>query len=347
MRKSALRLILLVMVLSVAVFGFAASSYAVDINCNFQDNKLVWQLRVNPPLEFAQESFFAKDNGNDWTCDPGLINVRASMLDGIPVNNAVTTGVIVDENADNHADLLTVTVDGAYPCYYNSVSMLVDHYGSETVMPGPVLHWMGHAYPIEDYKVYLLLDDGTIMLYPYPYDQIVPENALIEFKWKNNTGRTLYEGDTAEEVFDFHILKGTPPPPGEPLGLTPGYWKNWRNHYTEEQFSALLQETIAGSTIDADGIFANYSAKDPVTILKAHLLATQLTLNLSGLPDYPNPGDAYLTQSMQIEWGGIVTVGEAVDRALDILANPTAFTKQQILAIKNLLDYINNLGELQ
>jgi uncharacterized surface anchored protein len=84
----------------------------------------------------------------------------------------------------------------------------------------------------------------------------------------------------------------------ECIGLTPGYWKNWDNHYTREQFEILLQGTIANGDIEiAQSIFGAYSAssEEEMTILKAHLLATQLTLNLTNNPDMPNPDDSNLT----------------------------------------------------
>lgn len=89
------------------------------------------------------------------------------------------------------------------------------------------------------------------------------------------------------------------------VGLTPGYWKNWHNHYTPEQFQELLrypQETIAENIEEADKIFSRWRAKRDweIKILRAHLLATQLTLNLTKMPDMPNPDDAYLLDDCQV-----------------------------------------------
>jgi hypothetical protein len=130
------------------------------------------------------------------------------------------------------------------------------------------------------------------------------------------------------------------------VGLTPGYWKNWRNHYNDSEFKQLLEGTIAGNITIADNIFANYNASPgyELTILKAHLLATQLTLHLTD-SDLPNPDDAYLTGECTIEWeGNMVTVGAVVDNALNISNNSTAYERDEILEVKDQLDTINNLA---
>lgn len=135
-------------------------------------------------------------------------------------------------------------------------------------------------------------------------------------------------------------------PNQELVGFTPGYWKNWRKHYSTEQFNSLLAGTIAVDSDSADKIFSKYSAGPgmELTILRAHLLATQLTLNLTRMPVLPNTGNAYLVESGNVELGEIQTVGEAVQKALDVLDNPDCYTREQVLDIKDLLDHINNLG---
>jgi len=320
-------MLLRLLILAAAAFGPAGWSYAMDINCNVQNTDVVWELRVIPDLELVNYSYMGKDAGNDWTCDPGLENIRQTGED-----KGSTTGEFKDENGDSKLDLLTVKVINIYPCYYNEVSMKVYNGGSEPItMPQPVLHWLGQE---------ILLEDGMVTTV---YD---PEGkAVMELCWLNNTGKVLYPGKKFEEVFEFHFI-APPATPPEITGLTPGYWKNWRNHYTAEQFNALLKSTIAPDIATADKIFSHYSAAPgkEITILKAHLLAAQLTLNLTKMPELPNPDGACLTESSKVEWqGGVITVGEAVKRALDILANPAAYTREQILQVKDLLDMINNL----
>ena len=123
--------------------------------------------------------------------------------------------------------------------------------------------------------------------------------------------------------------------------------KNWRNHYTRNQFQILLEGTIAdGKVTNAILIFWRYNSRpgNELSILKAHLLATQLTLNLTKYPDMPNPDNAYLTGDCQVEWNGETwDVNRIMDMALSIYNNPDAYTRDQILEVKNILDKINNM----
>ena len=121
-------------------------------------------------------------------------------------------------------------------------------------------------------------------------------------------------------------------------GLTPGYWSNWRNQYTEAEFSILLQGTIAEGDIGlADFYLSSIGCdnEDAVHCMRRFLMANQLTLNLTLHPGLPNPGDAGLVGLCSID--GIGTLQEAIDAALAILANPGGFTREEILAVKNAL----------
>jgi hypothetical protein len=134
------------------------------------------------------------------------------------------------------------------------------------------------------------------------------------------------------------------------MGLTPGYWKNWGNHYTDAQFCVVLQGTIADvgdCTADiaaADAIFAHWDANpdDYMTILKAFLLADQLTLNLTQNPGLPNPSNGSLVPECVCGWSptapctcGSVSLGDAIAAALDIIAHPGNYTRDQVLVVKD------------
>ncbi len=434
MRKQLIGLIVMLLFL----LGFNTCAYAVTINGDVYGSNLVWQIRTTQGLTF-ETSYSSKDQGLDWLCDQRFTNLRQSNQD--------TSSC--DGTFNNTADLFTFTTYNIYPGYYNQISAWVTNSSTENqVMPGPVLNWMGNEQPINDYRIYLLLADGGIV----PYSEPIPDNALVEFIWGNNTGTAMEPGDSLQEAFKFHIISPVDVPtpsisltkeasvteatvgtqitysytvtntgdvtltgvtltddklgvialsktilaPGEsasgiltytvqesdlpdPLqntatvtgyynqttvtaqdnasvillvpdeelyGLTPGYWKNWRNHYTDEQFKALLVGTIAPDINTANAIFGKYSSRPgmELTILKAHLLATQLTLNLTKMPDLTNLDGAFLVESGLIEWEGMeITIAEAVQQALDIWTNPEIYTRSQILEAKNLLDYINNL----
>ena len=128
-------------------------------------------------------------------------------------------------------------------------------------------------------------------------------------------------------------------------GLTPGYWKNWRNHYTESQILTLLAGTIAPTIAEADAIFAAYNASpdEEITIMRAMLLANQLTLNLTQHPELPNPSGGSLFRACQAP-GVAETLGEIIDQALAIHANPGAFSRDEILRVKTILDTFANLN---
>ena len=69
------------------------------------------------------------------------------------------------------------------------------------------------------------------------------------------------------------------------LGLTPGYWGNWDNHYSEDQFLLLLQGTIGeGETLDTVNYWLSSvgcDGADAVHCMRRFLLANQLTLSLT------------------------------------------------------------------
>jgi hypothetical protein len=136
-----------------------------------------------------------------------------------------------------------------------------------------------------------------------------------------------------------------PPPPPECVGLTPGYWKNWANHYTEEEFLSLLPGTIAegGSAADAVAILS-YGGPDPVQRLAKFVLANQLTINLTGT-DLPNPsGGSLHGECGHGEFEG-ETLGGALEAALAVLADPGSYSKDYINWLKSLLDAFANLGD--
>ena len=153
--------------------------------------------------------------------------------------------------------------------------------------------------------------------------------------------------DNPGRVWFKHIGVETPPPPPPPFcdGLTPGYWKNWRNHYTRAQFTTLLSGTIATSISQADAILSISDSPKSSAIekLRKFVLANQLTLNLGANPGFPNPDGAGLSGTCTATSGG-TQLGNALATAYQMLANPSAYTTEQILAVKDVLDAIANLG---
>ena len=132
------------------------------------------------------------------------------------------------------------------------------------------------------------------------------------------------------------------PPPAVCAGLTPGYWKNWRNHYTAAQFASLLPGTIASSIAQADAIFAA-KGSNSIAKLKWFVLANQLTLNLTAASSLPNPSSGSLSGSCVAVAGG-PELGGTLSTALNILNGVGGpYTDAYILGIKDILDAIANL----
>jgi len=178
--------------------------------------------------------------------------------------------------------------------------------------------------------------NGRILLENVPCGEYTITETVAPGDYVRTTDsqtKTVTNGETATFSFVNTIEHDC-------VGLTPGYWKNWRNHYTPEQFSELLKGTIANGNINAaidaaDGIFhPKMSDFKGLLKLKSHLLATQLTLNLGTL-----------TEDCQVQWNSETwTVGLAVEEALDILRNPAAYTSDYIVKMREILEMISNLG---
>ena len=125
-------------------------------------------------------------------------------------------------------------------------------------------------------------------------------------------------------------------------GLTPGYWKNWRNHYTAAQFNVLLQGTIAGSIAQADAIFAD-KGSNATAKLRWFVLAHQLTFNLM-TTTFPNPSGGNLTATCSegLSSGNLGTWMTAGLNILNGVGGP--YSEAYILQVKSALDVIANLG---
>lgn len=129
------------------------------------------------------------------------------------------------------------------------------------------------------------------------------------------------------------------------VGLTPGYWVNWRNHYSSEQFLDLLEGTIAGSIAEADHMLTSLGCdgSDVLHCMERFLLANQLTLNLTQHPEYPNPSGGSMFFACQVP-GYEGNLGDWLDEALKIHdVAGMGYLPEEILWVKTMLDYFANL----
>lgn len=133
------------------------------------------------------------------------------------------------------------------------------------------------------------------------------------------------------------------------VGLTPGYWVNWSNHYSDAQFLSLLQGTIAqGSITTANAYLTSVGCDngDAFACMRRFLLSTQLTLNLTGSPSLPNPSGGDLKAACQAN-GDAHDLGYWLAEALKIYnANGAGYDRDYILTVKNWLDTYANLRQI-
>jgi hypothetical protein len=178
----------------------------------------------------------------------------------------------------------------------------------------------------------------------------VSDDIFANFEDPDGCGGNLPipAGHTAEltggdgVVFFFKACPPSPPPPGDCDGLTPGYWKNWKNHYSYDQFAELIDNTS----------FPDLSNTEATNILKANnpalarlfkfVLANELTLALTNLENLPNPSGGNLTETCAVNGGS--QLGASLVIALDMLENPGNYTEQEILDMGSILDAIANLN---
>lgn len=140
--------------------------------------------------EFDSNSYMCKDTGDDWTCDPyTMLDVRALDKDV-----GSTTGVLSDSDEDGDLDTLTVTINNAYPCYYNEISVKVHNNGTMALHTGqPVIVWFGQEIPLPIGSVLVLYDpDG---------------NEILEVRWMEPFGDQIHPSEHREISFDLHVLQ--------------------------------------------------------------------------------------------------------------------------------------------
>lgn len=129
------------------------------------------------------------------------------------------------------------------------------------------------------------------------------------------------------------------------VGLTPGYWVNWRNHYSDTEFLTLLPGTIADSIADADRLLTatGCDGEDAINCLRRFILANQLTLNLTASDLAFQPGEMYPICELYSYPDIPGNVGYWLDEALTIHASGgVGYEREYILYVKTILDLFAN-----
>ncbi|MEW6183954.1 MAG: hypothetical protein AB1500_12415 [Bacillota bacterium] len=201
MKKTTIICIIAVLAMAAMGFGYAKWSDTVTATVVAQSGELAWGWVAGSFMDHEYAG------GADATCDLGLKNPRMCP-EGKNVGS--TTGTFSDTNGDSVLDLLTVTVENGYPCYFNEISGRVENFGTiPAIIQKAKLYWMNNEFVIDSYKVYWLGKDGTIVLYTSDLDvqNVVGGNWVLEFRFGDNVGAQLHTGDQAEESFEFHVLQ--------------------------------------------------------------------------------------------------------------------------------------------
>lgn len=156
------------------------------------------------------------------------------------------------------------------------------------------------------------------------------------------------DGSGATDDIEVCFLPAPPPPPSVCIGLTPGYWKNWDNHYTTEQFQSLVDwvNAYTGESLTIDDIVdaLSYGGPDAVQKLWKFYYSNLLTLALTDIGDLPNPDGAGLTEDCTLP-DSSQSLADALDAAEAIFADPGSYKRKDINGVKDILDAFANMGD--
>lgn len=207
MRKVALLCLAAVLSLSVMGFGFAkwSSTVGATVDAKTGSYKLAW----------VNNSMIQHDKGPDWHAKQGLVGVD---VDSELKDVGSTSGSFEDTDKDGFLDRYNVTIDNAYPYYYNEISGKITNAGTiPLIIQKPTLHWQGNALKeteltIEDGFVYWLGADGRVIRPTQeqintPLKYGVGDNWVLELRWMDNADRQIHPGQIFEESFELQVLQ--------------------------------------------------------------------------------------------------------------------------------------------
>ncbi len=206
MKRTSIISILVIVAFAMMGIGFAMWSDTVTVSASAQAGDL--------KFHYITGSSDSKDIAGDWTCDYGLRNIRGAV-EGKDVGS--TTITMEDTNSDSFQDKINVTVNNAYPCYFNDISWWVESTGSiPVIIQSAKLTWGGTEYDIISGKLYIFCmdrDTGAYNLIKVPStvgnleDYYESMDGVIEFKWGDNVGLQLHPHESVEQSFIFHVVQ--------------------------------------------------------------------------------------------------------------------------------------------
>jgi len=187
MKRIGLLCLAIVLALGTLGVGYAAWTDTVYITGTVNTGNVDWEI--------VPGSQSQKSDDPDWNCFWDLeVGTRAPDPEG---KNVATTTVVIESVA--HPHLMTVTLDNAYPYYYDHIAFVVHGLGSI-----PLRIWKAEVW-----------NDGTLVKTLYANDYVYlnldgePGNDL-ELYWGNGWGEQLHYCDKHDMSFELLVLQPAP-----------------------------------------------------------------------------------------------------------------------------------------
>ena len=177
MKKCLLLCFLVVLLLGGTGAGYALWSETLYIDGTVNTGEVDWEW-WNDIFPGEEPYATSQDTGTDPSWDKDVASTETDFE---------------DTDGDGDYDLFLVTVDNAYPGYWNHLSTWVHCNGTvPIIIEGATLTYNGDDYLLPD-GVWVITDDG-----------------VMRFKWGNNTGDQLHFCDERNMSFTFQVLQPAP-----------------------------------------------------------------------------------------------------------------------------------------
>jgi hypothetical protein len=182
--KTAVPAIFAIALIALAIVGFSYAHWSETLWLSGTVRTGEMCAEFVPPITTT-------DHGNDWTCDPGIVNVRQINKD---IGSSAARSI--DTNADGCNDTIIVELNHVYPCYYEHMAFWIHNCGT---IPWRI--WRA------------IFNPGNVIIYRPSYltlDLNGDGNADIEIYWGDNFGQQVDPCGRVDLSFDIHILQPFP-----------------------------------------------------------------------------------------------------------------------------------------
>jgi len=180
-KKTAMLSVLSILALSMMGFAYALWSETLTISGSVATGEVNWEFV--PMYNFA-------DHGIDWLGDCSWHLWLSDKDVGGP-----TILLPVDTDGDGDMDTLQVTLNNAYPQYFENIGFHVKILGTVPIIVDNIVI-EGTVYRLPPQTIFLDLDDDGL--------------DDIKILWGNHIGSQLHPGDIAEVSFYILVLQEAP-----------------------------------------------------------------------------------------------------------------------------------------